>query len=214
MHNDQTQDRTEQWLRRRWSELVRAVGLGNGADEAGADLLRRYHESHRRYHNTEHIRECLALLDTVRDLARDPWAVEAAIWFHDAVYEGAEDDEARSARLAREVLTCLGAQAPWVETVSALVLATEHTVVPEDGDAMLLCDIDLYRLAAAPSQFDANTNALREEGGPDRRKTDLRHKAFFQTMLARESIYRTEHFRRQYESAARANMERALAAAG
>lgn len=58
--------------------------------EIRANLITLYNEKHRHYHNTDHIYDCLTKLEqyaTVNKIAiRDYYKLEAAIWFHDAVY--------------------------------------------------------------------------------------------------------------------------------
>src|SRR5690242_14027091 len=67
------------------------------------DLARRYSEPHRRYHTLAHVEELLALLRDFELQDRD--SVEAAVWFHDAIYDTrATDNEARSAELAATAL--------------------------------------------------------------------------------------------------------------
>ena len=76
-------------------------------DQTVKNALRaRYQGPERHYHGLAHIEAMLALARENRALLDDFEAVEAAIWFHDAVYDSrAKDNEARSAMLAREMLT-------------------------------------------------------------------------------------------------------------
>jgi predicted metal-dependent HD superfamily phosphohydrolase len=65
-----------------------------------AELVSAYSASDRHYHDLRHID---AMLDLMREhvvLLADPGTVEAAIWFHDAIYDTHRDDnEQRSAEL-------------------------------------------------------------------------------------------------------------------
>ncbi|TIU46557.1 MAG: hypothetical protein E5W19_25905, partial [Mesorhizobium sp.] len=64
-----------------------------------------YHAAGRHYHNLAHIEAMLTLAGDYRTLLDDPEAVEAAIWFHDAIYDSrAKDNEAQSAALAEQKL--------------------------------------------------------------------------------------------------------------
>ena len=56
------------------------------ADAVYADLLRRLDGDDRRFHNLQHIADCLDRFDDVASLLDDRDAVEMGLWFHDAVY--------------------------------------------------------------------------------------------------------------------------------
>ncbi|TIU73585.1 MAG: hypothetical protein E5W15_07330, partial [Mesorhizobium sp.] len=75
-------------------------------DEAlKSELAALYSAEDRHYHGLPHIEAMLALADEYRGLLDDPQAVEAAIWFHDAIYDSrAKDNEAKSAQLAEKRL--------------------------------------------------------------------------------------------------------------
>ena len=68
-------------------------------DNASAWLADRYAEEHRAYHDAEHITECLAWFDCVRDLAERPAELEVALFFHDAIYEHVRIDQDETAGL-------------------------------------------------------------------------------------------------------------------
>src|SRR5262245_66185655 len=70
-----------------WARLWRDAKLSGSGNAWFEALAERYAEPHRYYHTSRHIAECLAEVDHVRHLARDPVAVELALWFHDAIYE-------------------------------------------------------------------------------------------------------------------------------
>lgn len=171
--------------------------------------MARYAEATRHYHNLDHVADCLRLLDEQRDAAAD--AVEAAIWFHDAIYVcGAADNEQRSAALVLHRLTGLGMAAERAERVAALVRATDHRAPALSGDAALLCDIDLAVLGQPAARYDAYAAAiLRETGLTPAAFAAPRH-AFLEAMLRKPQLFHTERFRACYEAAARANMQREL----
>lgn len=144
---------------------------------AGHDLLARWGEPHRGYHDLQHLRETLAALDELV-AAEEGGADEAdahtvalgelALWFHDAVYDpGARGtrNEQDSAQLAREVLTCLGAAPSVPDEVARLVLLTaDHRVEdPADTAGRLVSDADLWILAAPPERYANYTAAVRQE---------------------------------------------------
>lgn len=193
-----------------------------GADETTAArdhvaLLRRYREPQRAYHTIEHVGEvlaCIARLVTAGEPVEDLWAVRAAAWFHDAVYDPVgEANEEASARLAVTVLRSWGVPPRRLQQVEALVLLTAHHR-PRDthgvplSDAVLLVDADLWVLAAPARRYDAYVRAIRHEYGhlDDETFTSGR-RAFLDAMLARPRIFSTAAMAAS-EAAARHNMGR------
>lgn len=197
----------------RWTELWSRLGAQGSGLSIFAHLAAAYAEPARTYHNTEHIRDCLAQLDMSRELARRPDEVEAAIWFHDAVYvPGASDNEDRSARLAQTALLACAVSLEVSRSVAELVLATRHLTLPREPDGQLLCDIDLSILGREPEAFDEFERRIRQEYAwvPEAVYRSSRSEVLA-GFLRRRSIYQTEYFRARYEQPARANLERALA---
>jgi len=198
-------------LRERFEALARRLGPdGSPAAEADA-LLEAWSAPARRYHGTEHLVDCLARLDesaapSERDL------VEAALWFHDAVYDPlAGDNEERSAAWARLALGRLGAAPGTIEEVARLVLLTRHVAPAGDPTGQLLCDIDLSILGRGRAEFDRYDRGIRAEYAavPDAVYRERRRR-ILASLLEREPLFRTRAFRERYETAARANLRRAI----
>ena len=165
------------------------------------DLLKaRYAEPHRRYHTLEHIEHCLREFDPRQ--AREPEAVELAIWFHDAVYDTRRsDNEERSAAWLLELM-------PEAKRAAELILATKHHRASTPDEALLV-DVDLAILGQSKERFDRYEKQIREEyawvpGLLFRRK----RRKILRGFLERPFIYGTEAFRAKYEAAARANLLR------
>ena len=198
--------------RSRWAGLWNRLGAhGDGLSIFGA-LQVAYAEPARAYHTAEHIRDCLAQFDVSRHTAQRPDEVEAAVWFHDAVYRpGASDNEDRSARLVQTTLTEAGAPVEVAHRIARLVLATQHLAIPREPDAALLCDIDLSILGRMREVFDEFERRIRLEYGwvPEPVYRDARAE-ILEGFLRRRSIYQTDFFRDRYEAPARANLERVL----
>jgi len=176
------------------------------------ELLRRYAEPHRAYHDLAHVLDCLDELDAARSIADDPDAVEMAIWFHDAIYDpGSADNEDRSARLAADRLAGAGMGSDFIGRVAALIAATRHDRPAEGGDAGLLCDVDLAILGKDPARFDRYEAAIgKEYAWVPPEVFAARRAAVLASFLARDSIYATAAFRERYERRARENLERSL----
>lgn len=196
------------WVRM-WQEL--------GATTVDAGLYERlmacWNESHRRYHTTQHLRECLQHFAEVGDQAQHPAEVELALWFHDAFYDPRrEDNELLSADWARQSVQQAGLPPEVGDRVHALVMATQHDAVPADPDAQLLVDIDLAILGAEPDRFDEFDQQVRAEYThvPDE-SFRVGRARILNSFLARPRLYSTPHFYAALEQRARANLRRAVA---
>lgn len=192
-----------------WSRL----GAQGGGLSIFNHLVAAYAEPARAYHTAGHIVDCLAQLD----LSHPRWErvdeVEAAIWFHDAVYvPGGADNEDRSAHLAETALLACAGPPDTSRRIADLVLATRHLTVPRDTDAQLLCDIDLSILGREPEVFDEFERRIRLEYHwvPDPAYRAARSEVL-SSFLSRHPIYQTEYFRDRYENQAKANLERVIA---
>jgi predicted metal-dependent HD superfamily phosphohydrolase len=151
-------------------------------------------------------------------LLRDPEAVEAAIWFHDAVYDARRDDnEARSAELAVERLRA-AASPDRLAGIAAMIRATAGHAVPDlpDGaaaDCALFLDMDLAILGSEPPAFAAYERDVRREYAhvPEAQWIVGRRRVL-ETFLQRPVVYATPNFRSSHETQARRNITAALAA--
>jgi len=192
--------------------LARVCRRATGCDDAARRLLAMYQEPIRHYHNLDHIRHCLGEFDVFRTLSRDPDALETAIWFHDAVYDPTRDDnEARSADLARQVLTDVGATPDFASRVADLIMVTLHDRRPPTVDGQLLADIDLTSLGQNPERFDREGRAIRQDYAhvPDAQFA-VGRVSLLGRFLDRPHIYYTPAIRDRYETQARANLSRAV----
>ena len=102
-----------------WLALGRRIGARDDVAGAGANLLGRWAEPHRAYHDLAHLDEVLTRVGLLAGEADDADAVRLAAWFHDAVYDPtAADNEERSAWLATTVLHRLQVAEPTVALVA------------------------------------------------------------------------------------------------
>jgi predicted metal-dependent HD superfamily phosphohydrolase len=196
-----------------------------------AHLVTLYNEPHRHYHNLEHIMHCLRELDSI---PVNPWVkaepdvavgltadqraiIEAAIWFHDAVY----DPKARTGRneaasidlMYRSNLTDVP-----LSTVEELIAATVSHQIPADeppASEMLLgyfLDIDCAILGRPPAEYDEYARKIRLEYAwvPHPNYAEGRRRVLL-NFLSRPRIYFTDHFAKQYEEQARLNLSKEIA---
>ncbi|MEO7420791.1 MAG: hypothetical protein ABIU87_00155 [Ornithinibacter sp.] len=209
-------------LARRWRAVceVAAPDAASGVVEAvGADLLSRWREPHRHYHDTTHLTEVLTAVDTLcaRGLLRNRSARTIALlagWFHDAIYDPTPDaaNEQASAGLARVELGRLGVGDAVVERVCTVVLDTvDHDVVGVGvgGERVVFHDADLWVLGAPVARFDEYCEQVRAEFAhvvPG--DYAVARTAVLRTFLVRPHVYLTAHARREWESGARENLAR------
>jgi predicted metal-dependent HD superfamily phosphohydrolase len=176
-------------------------------------LVAGYNEATRHYHNLRHLEECLTELDRVRSMIGQPVAVEAALWFHDAVYDPrSTTNEEDSAAAADQCLTEARVARVTVDLVCQLVLCTKTHEPAGVPDAAVLIDIDLAILGQPAGRFREYERAIRAEYAwvPEAIFAQKRA-AILTRFLERPAIYRTEDFRARYESTARENLGASLA---
>jgi predicted metal-dependent HD superfamily phosphohydrolase len=205
-----TEDTAE--LIARWLALWQRLGLQGSGAPIGQVLLAAWAEPPRAYHTLEHLCACLALFDGYRDLAEHADEVEFAIWFHDAIYDPrADDNEARSAAWAADVLQEAQARPDSVARVETLILATGHQATPQGTDAALLADIDLAILGADAALFDRYERQVRAEyGHVPLPAFVLGRRRLLRKLLARATLYSLPPLRARFEAAARRNLRRSL----
>lgn len=195
-----------------WDALL-ARHTTRSAAATGRALLERWAEPHRRYHGLSHLRGVLAVVEELADYATDVDAVRLGAWYHDAVYAGSPDDEERSAQLAEADLAALDVSPGFVDEVARLVRMTvEHDPAPGDRNAEALSDADLAVLALPPEQYRHNSALIRQEYAhvPDDAFRAGRAQVI-EALLAGPGLFHTPLGRREWEAAARANMNAELA---
>ena len=195
-----------------WQRMWSGIGALAGGEQTYEELVARYSEPHRKYHSLQHLSECIQWFETVTALALHPGEIEAALWFHDAIYELKQhDNEEQSASWARTALLQAGVPHTSAVRVECLVLATKHTGLPVSPDEQLLVDIDLSILGATDARFAEYEYQIRQEYSfvPEVQFRQKR-RAILRSFLDRSHIYSTAHFLSVLEERARANLHRAV----
>jgi predicted metal-dependent HD superfamily phosphohydrolase len=182
-----------------------------------AELVRAYAAPDRHYHGLAHIETLLDLAQANADAIADAGAVEAAIWFHDAIYDSRrKDNEERSADLAAARLAGT-ATSDRIAHITAMIRATAGHAMPAvrdpatAQDCALFLDMDLAILGSPPREFEAYEQAVRREyGWVSEPQWIAGRRAVLETFLARPSIYATPRFQATHEAAARRNLAGSL----
>lgn len=172
------------------------------------DLLARWQESGRHYHDVRHLAQVLTTLGSLA--CSDPVVILAA-WFHDAIYDGVPgQDEEASARLAEDALREHLPPEEVAEVGQLIRMTATHT--PTTDRERLLSDADLSILGQIPGRYHVYVRDVRldyahvsEDGWRAGRSQVLRH------LLAKDPLFHTELGRDQWEQQARANLAAELA---
>jgi predicted metal-dependent HD superfamily phosphohydrolase len=183
-----------------------------------AELARAYTAPDRHYHSLTHIEALLNLAHQHQGTLADPDAVEAAIWFHDAVYDTLRhDNEDKSADLAVDRLKGATTQER-LDRIAEMIRATANHQLPDfldpeaARDCALFLDMDLAVLGAAKEDYDSYAAAVRREYSwvPEPLWIDGRRKVL-ERFLARPRIYASPELQASHEAAARHNLSHELA---
>ncbi|NPD05197.1 hypothetical protein HN031_10950 [Nocardioides sp. zg-1308] len=161
------------------------------------------------YHDLLHLTEVLDRLEelSAAGAAFDEVVVGLAAWFHDAVYDGADDDEERSAQWAESALPAASAD----EVARLVRMTVHHRPADDDPAGCALSDADLAILAAPRERYDAYVAGVRADFAhlPDDEFRAGRA-AVLGDLAANPHLFHTPQARELWESPARANLEREL----
>lgn len=175
-----------------------------------------YTQPHRKYHNINHINDCLAELESFPQQSisgfefNDYQIVEAAIWYHDAVYNSySKANEVNSAtlinnkyqyELGSEIKKAVLATAKHLHTQSDLSIATQ-----------VMLDIDLSGLGKPWGIYVKNGFNIRDEYYNTTDLAFLQGRIqFLETIAQRETYYYTKHFHDKYHFESKSNVEREI----
>lgn len=176
--------------------------------ELGTYLLTRWSEPHRSYHSTSHLLDCLEGIATLS--AHNGGSVPSrtlllGAWFHDAVYDAQPGrDEEESAQLALEHLAV-----PMNEDVARLVRLTDgHETYAGDVEGQILLDADLRILASPAAEYGRYVDGVRKEYAHVNDEQWRRGRGqVLRGLLGRDHLYFTPWARKNWEPAARRNLE-------
>ena len=187
-------------LHRRWESVL------PGRTRLGADLIARWSEPHRYYHDLGHLSDALAALDLLGPASRSE---EIALWFHDAVHTSSPGhDEQLSAALAAQELPAVGMEAAEVAEIVRLVLVTiDHVPAAGDAAGARVSDADLAILGAEPERYQASVLALRAEAAAmDEATWRASRRAALAAFAATRPLFHTARGNSRWEGPARANL--------
>ena len=187
-----------------WSALL------PGHEALREELISRWSEEHRRYHDLRHLSSCLGALAALGCTDR---LVHLACWFHDAVHEGiAGADEEASAVLAEERLTGLLPAGDVAEVARLVRLTASHSPAAGDERGALMVDADLSILGSLPGRYHVYTRDVRMEYAHVPEEAFVGGRAdVVRRLLAREPLYHTRTGAHLWAEQARVNLGGELA---
>ncbi|MBM4071773.1 MAG: hypothetical protein FJ271_23030 [Planctomycetes bacterium] len=196
-------------MRRAWHDLLRTWAVAESpAEQAFADVCRRYAEPGRYYHTLDHIQDMLMTVQSLAVHAQNLNAIKLAVWLHDVIYDSkASDNEERSAAYAERLCEQLGIlDGP---RVAALIQRTKAHDAGGYSDAKVLLDADLAVLGASAIVYQEYAANIRREYAwvPDATYRSGRRQVL-ERFLTRPAIY---HFLSHLEKSARLNLATEIA---
>lgn len=194
-----------------WELSLGSFGYtGPETEPVFTSLLKEYRAPFRFYHTDRHILHFLTLLDNASAEIHGPAELVLAAFYHDCVYVwNSFRNEELSAARARKELSLFNLPADALEKITGLILATElHDTALSSSDTQIFLDADLAILGADKITYREYSLAIRREyqAVPEDIYRSKR-KQFLQSLLRRETIYRTEEFRNTCEERARENLK-------
>jgi predicted metal-dependent HD superfamily phosphohydrolase len=189
-------------------------------------LVTLYNESHRHYHNMEHITDCFAALSRLRSIMTPHelkksvvMEIGRMIWFHDAVYNvGPEvkhgENERKSAAIWAD--STEGNALPHHEMMTVwygIMMSAEHTKHQKPAyftmSQQIFLDIDLCGMGGSYHSFLMNgEKIMREYAWVDEDTFYDNRIKFFEQLLKRPYIYYHHVMRGMYEEKTRNNISR------
>jgi predicted metal-dependent HD superfamily phosphohydrolase len=156
----------------------------------------------RTYHNLEHIRYCLEVLDNEFPQDMNRKHLEFAIFYHDvrgSVYESTQE--------ACKDLAFIYDR----EVVAGLIMATDHQGI-HSGQRAMICDIDLAILGETEENFDKYEEQIRAEYQEydDRDFYPERERILTSLIKPNGTVYIGKHFQNNYGRQQQLNYARAF----
>lgn len=177
-------------------------GLGN--NDVFNDIIERYNEKHRYYHDVDHIISMFQQFDIIVHQLYSPKNVAAAIFCHDVIYNTfSTKNEENSADYVDNLDNKINKN-----EVKEFILATKsHLPRTNNNDELYFLDIDLSVLGMDYSicyQYDAN---IRKEFSWVDNETFINKRGdILREILGEGPIFRTNYFYENFENKARQNI--------
>ncbi len=207
-------------LKTSWLHLMMRLDAQGSWNEPFDDLVERYSEPHRVYHDLDHL---IDVVDTFEHLPpscqpEEPRTTLFALFYHDAIYRlGTRGNEAFSAVFAMFDARIMGVSHR-MPNLRYRVQATDHKNLARTFDDCLICDIDLAHFDKEWEEFSDARERVRLEYLPFAREKEWTASEYAQQragalgkFVQRPTIYQTPYFKEKFEAQAQENLKRHIA---
>jgi len=197
------------------STLLHDLGLQTPYPRAITNTVLKYMlGTDRKYHTLVHVLSMFEWAE--KHNIKLSKAQQLAIWFHDSIYEVLrEDSEERSSLFMKALVgetnpPHVGSHAQCIILYTKDFMKDTDNTWPEGSD--LVMDLDLSHFAREEEVFLYADQLVKEEFVPvvGEEEYEKGRIEFFQTLLARKSIFRTDLFKEKFEAKARENIEKVI----
>jgi len=154
------------YLQIEWKELFVSYEVQEEiAEKYFKQIIEKYSEKKRFYHNLSHIQALLKSGAKLKNYFQDYNSARLAIWFHDVIYNTKKsNNEEKSAELAVKVLTELNIPIATINLVEKMIIATKtHSINGLTEDGKIFLDLDLSILGTSPEIYQQYHQAIRKE---------------------------------------------------
>jgi len=202
------------YVKEKWRRLTSFSKKDELKEQMWEEILYRYSEQHRHYHNLNHIAHLFTLLDKYIGKITNPAVVGFAILYHDVVYDTySANNEEQSAAFAETHLRQLNVNSGLINNVKTFIEATKDHIIPEEvslrNDLSYFLDFDMAILCADEDTYNMYREKIRQEYSkyPDKVYKEGR-KLALQKVIEPKNIFSTDDFRLEMEQKARENIDR------
>lgn len=182
------------------------------ADLLAKDIFSQYENADRHYHDIRHIQHCLWELDSLKDNETDKPAIELAIWYHDVIYnQRSKNNEGKSAEKLISDLKDFEGDISLNKVGDMIRMSTHRNQsLVEDKTAQYFLDIDLAILGQNATEYRVYSMAVRREYLSVPAICYYYHRKKILKNFLEGDIYRTEWFKKKYETSAQKNIGKEL----
>lgn len=203
----------EKYLHDRFVNLIQSDYVSEKMAEDSWNELVVCYKVDRYYHTLSHVAYCLNYLDILIKLKKiepeNQQALELAIFYHDFVNTGKEDDEVQS---CGEMRSCCLKPETYL-AVEDLIMATCHKQANpfKSLDEKIIHDLDLAILGDEDNYGRYAVNTRREYSSVDNVEYCRGRIEVLKKLLSKSQLFKLDYFFKNFEETARWNLKKELA---